>query len=101
MNKLDLNSALGVKILESFEESKNDIIRGLEELSKNYQQDKFLDFETREQVLNAGYVLEAAVYRAIAYKMDTRKTMQPELEKLNSTVNTLAMKANHEFFRNI
>lgn len=99
MEKRDFNSALCMKIMESFNESINDIMRGLSKLEKNYQQDEFLDLNAREEILDAGYVLETAIYRAISYQMDTKSVMQPELQKLNSAVNQLAMKTNHEFLK--
>lgn len=97
MDKINFDNALCVKVLESFKESEKDIMRGLAQLEKNHQEGEYLDLDTREKIMDAGYVLEAAVYRSIAYHMDTRKTMQPELQKLNTAVNTLAMKTNNEF----
>lgn len=99
MNKINFNDALSKKIMESFKESINDIMRGLSKLEKNYQQDEFLDLNAREEILDAGYILETAVYRSIVYQMDTKSVMQPELQKLNSAVNSLAMKTNHEFLK--
>lgn len=99
MNIRNFDIALSEKIMESFKESINDIMRGLSKLEKNYQQDEFLDLNAREEILDASYVLETAIYRSIAYNMDTKSVMQPELQKLNSTLNTLAMETNHEFFK--
>lgn len=99
MNKRDFDNALSIKIMESFRESINDIMRGLSNLEKNYQQDEFLDLIAREKVLDAGYALETAVYRAVVYQLNTASVMQPELQKLNSAVNALAIKTNHEFFK--
>ncbi len=97
MNKLNFDNALCEKIMESFKESKNDIMRGLAQLEKNHQDGEYLDLNTREKIMDAGYVLEAAVYRSIAYHMDTKKTMQPELQELNTIINNLAIKTNSEF----
>ncbi len=99
MNKRDFNNALCIKIMESFRESMNDIMRGLSKLEKNYQQDEFLDLNAREKILEAGYILETAIYRAVVYQLDTASVIKPELQKLNSAVNALAMKTNHEFFK--
>lgn len=99
MYRRNFDNALSIKIMESFRESMNDIMRGLSKLEKNYQQDEFLDLNAREKILEAGYVLETAVYRAVTYQLDTASVMQPELQKLNSAVNALAMKTNHEFFK--
>lgn len=95
----DFDSALRTKIFESFSESMNDIMGGLNELEKNYQQDEFLNYNTREKVLEAGYILETAVYRIIVYKLDAQGIIQAELQKLNSIVNALALKTDHEFFK--
>ena len=99
MYKRDFNNALRIKIIESFKKNINDIMRGLSKLEKNYQQDKFLDLDARNEILEAGYELETAIYRAVTYQLDTESVMKPELQKLNSAVNALAMKTNHEFFK--
>lgn len=99
MEKIDFNNALSDKILESFTESLNDILRGLEQLEKNYHQDEFLDLKARENILDAGYALEAAVYRSIVYNTNSKKTMQTKLQELNTTVNKLAMETDHEFLK--
>ena len=99
MNKVNFDKALGAKILESFKEGKNDILRGLEQLEKNYRNKEFLDLKARENILEAGYVLETAVYRSILYAADSKETMQTELQKLNSITNKLAMETNHEFLK--
>lgn len=99
MNKINFDNALSIKLLENFEESKNDILRGLEQLEKNYQQGEFLDLKAREEILDASYALEAVVYRSIIYNQNCKKSMQMELQELNSKVNNLAMLTDHEFLK--
>lgn len=99
MEKIDFNSALSDKLFKNFEGSKNDILRGLEQLEKNHRQGEFLDLNAREKILEAGYVLEAAVYRSIIYSTNCKKTMQTELQELNSALNRLAVETDHEFLK--
>lgn len=91
--------ALQGKVIKSFKESIDDIMRGLSSLENNFEHKEFLDLDAREKILDAGNILEAAVYRSIVYGLDTKNIMQPKLQELNSAVNALAMKTNHEFFK--
>lgn len=98
--EIDMKNALSIRVMESFEESINDIMRGMSSLEDNFEHEEFLDLNARKDVLDAGYNLEIAVYRSIVYKLDIQSIMQPKLQKLNSVINALAMKTNHEFFKN-
>jgi len=95
-----IDTNLKEKIIDNFNGSLKSIRDDLLQLEENIRNKEKLDIKTRGRILDSTYILEVAVFRATIYGMQTDLGMiKKELQILNTTLNKIANKYNHEFLR--
>lgn len=95
-----IDTNLKEKIIEDFNGSLKSIKDDLLQLEENIKNKEKINIETRGRILDSTYILETAVFRAAIYKMKTDlDIIKKELQILNTTLNSMVNKANHEFLK--